>query len=158
MANLLSLFPSLLLAFDLLILVDISDRKLYLMQNDNIIRQYEIAVPRYRFSKTLEGEVVKIEKNPWWYPTENIRREYKERTGKELPEAIPPGDPRNAMGVAKLIIRFYNSNQPFRIHGTNQEESIGRAVTHGCIRLKNKDVLDLIEKIENKKVKVVIQE
>lgn len=61
------------------------------------------------------------------------------------------------MGKAKLVIDFENTHLPVRIHGTNDESSIGRPITRGCIRLKNKDILHLINLIQGKQVYVIIQ-
>jgi len=147
----------LLLALQFQVIIDVSDRKLYLYKEGELIKTYPVAVPAQPLRKTLEGELRRIELDPWWFPTENIRREYYERTGKVLPKAIPPGDPRNAMGKAKFIIDFKNTNEPIRVHGTNDERSIGRAVTHGCIRLRNNDILEIIEIIKDGKTIVIIQ-
>ncbi|MDP2938713.1 MAG: L,D-transpeptidase family protein, partial [Candidatus Omnitrophota bacterium] len=84
---------------------------------------------------------------------------YLKQHGEELPKIIEPGDPRNAMGAAQIKIKF-NSNDIYptiRIHGTNNEESIGRRVTLGCIRLHNKDILELIGIIEGKQVRVIFE-
>jgi len=56
---------------------------------------------------------------------------------------IPGGSPRNPMGVAALTLR----GSEYAIHGTNNPASIGRFVSHGCIRMYNSDVLDLYRRV-----------
>jgi len=64
------------------------------------------------------------------------------------------------MGVAKIIISFNTKgvNPNNRIHGTNNESSIGKRVTMGCIRMLNQDILILREIINGKKTKVILEQ
>ena len=68
-----------------------------------------------------------------------IERERKK--GRELP-AFMEGGPANPLGARAL----YLGNTLYRIHGTNQPWSIGQAVSSGCIRMRNEDVMDLYER------------
>ncbi len=110
------------------------------------LRRYQVAVPTSNwYPLPLKGRIVKIEKNPWWYPTLETRAHYKER-GIILPPAVRPGDPQNAMGKVKFRIVFENGfDQPIMLHGTNDPSSIGKRATRGCIRMYNKDGLELAE-------------
>ena len=67
---------------------------------------------------------------------------------------LPPGDPRNAMGKAKININWETTQTPFKIHGTNNPESIGKKVTGGCIRLKNENILELAKILKGAKIKI----
>ena len=59
-----------------------------------------------------------------------------------LPEHVP-GGPRNPLGVRAM----YLGSTLYRIHGSNEPWSIGRAVSSGCIRMRNEDVIDLYERV-----------
>lgn len=84
-----------------------------------------------------QGEITKIEFNPWWYPTEQSRDEFK-KSGIYLSDAIPPGHKNNYMGDFKMHLSHKTSRGLiYRIHGNNDETKIGKRVTGGCIRMKN---------------------
>jgi lipoprotein-anchoring transpeptidase ErfK/SrfK len=138
--------------------IKLSEKKLFLLKNDIEIVSYPVAVPKSAFYKLpAEGELIRIEINPVWYPTEKTRAAYLKTKKMELPKVVSPKDPRNAMGAAKLIIGFNGFKESIRIHGTNEPSSIGKRITRGCIRLRNEDILKLIDFIKNQKVKVKIE-
>jgi lipoprotein-anchoring transpeptidase ErfK/SrfK len=112
--------------------VDLSERMLYVLRGDEVVKEYPVAIgkpahptPRGEFS------VGRIIWNPRWVPpTARWAR------GKRPREA---GDPRNPMGRVKMFFR-----QPdYYIHGTNDEDSLGEAESHGCIRMRNDDIIEL---------------
>ena len=72
---------------------------------------------------------------------EMIERERKK--GRELP-AFMEGGPANPMGARAI----YLGSTLYRIHGTNQPWTIGQAVSSGCIRMRNQDVIDLYERVQ----------
>jgi lipoprotein-anchoring transpeptidase ErfK/SrfK len=119
--------------------VHLAERKLYLYENlpdgsHHLVRTYVVAVP----SKDKEvpqgwGVVTGISFEPWWYPTASIKAEAK-KNGHPLPDFIKPGVKANPMGEFKIIL---SHGDGFRIHGNNNPSSIGRSVTHGCIRMRN---------------------
>jgi lipoprotein-anchoring transpeptidase ErfK/SrfK len=138
--------------------IKLSEKKLFLLKNDIEIVSYSVAIPKSVFYKLpAEGELIRIEINPVWYPTEKTRAAYLKTKKMELPKVVSPKDPRNAMGAVKLIIRFNEIKEPIRIHGTNEPSSIGKRITRGCFRLHNKDALNLVDIIKNQKVKVRIK-
>ena len=143
-----------------LIRVSISNARLDLLQDENVIATFQVGVPKF-IPKHLpiQGKITVIEKNPHWYPTKKGRELYLLRNKKELPIVVKPEDPRNAMGAAKIIIQFQNSdvNPLTRIHGTNDKESIGRKVSSGCIRMLNEDILTLIKIIEGNPTRVLFE-
>ena len=146
---------------DYLIKVVFSERKLYLINNANlVVASYPVAIPGFVPNYLpVYGSVIVIEKHPHWYPTEKTRKHYLEAHEIELPKVVEPDDPLNAMGIAQIVIKFdtMDINPLIRIHGTNDEESIGKKATSGCIRLHNKDILGLIGIIEGKEIRVVFQ-
>jgi len=78
---------------------------------------------------------------PAWVPTPGE----KERLGK-LPDYVAPG-PHNPMGARALYLFEGNKDTLYRIHGTNQPEYIGQAISSGCIRMTNEDVIDLYNRV-----------
>jgi L,D-transpeptidase ErfK/SrfK len=82
-------------------------------------------------------KVVRKEPNPTWYPPASIRREE-----PGLPAAVPPG-PDNPLGAFALRLGWNN----YLIHGTNKPDSIGRTVSHGCIRLYPEDIARLFGEV-----------
>ena len=117
-----------------------SERKLYYFDSTGEVRQYPVAIGKAKTpSPTGEFKVAKKVSNPTWYPPDSIRYENPQ---KPLPEFIPPG-PDNPLGPRAI----YFSSDLIRIHGTNKPSSIGKAVSHGCFRMKNEDVVDLYNKV-----------
>jgi lipoprotein-anchoring transpeptidase ErfK/SrfK len=79
---------------------------------------------------------------PGWTPTEDEKR----RLGP-LPSYVP-GGARNPMGARGLYLYAGGKDTLYRIHGTNQPEYIGRAISSGCIRMTNEDVIDLYGRVK----------
>jgi lipoprotein-anchoring transpeptidase ErfK/SrfK len=79
---------------------------------------------------------------PGWTPTQNEQR----RLGP-LPSYVP-GGARNPMGARALYLYAGGKDTLYRIHGTNQPEYIGRAISSGCIRVTNEDVIDLYSRVK----------
>lgn len=151
-------YSGLALAHDLIIKVSFNEARLYVLNDvGETVNTFPVALPKNKVTLPITGTVIKAERNPSWGPTKKGRDLYFKKFGKVLPEIVGPGDPLNAMGVGKLYIDFDDPrvNKLIRIHGTNDEKSIGNRVSSGCIRLKNKDILALIHIIEGSKVRVV---
>lgn len=108
------------------IVISIPDRKLVLLEGDRVIKVYDTAVGK-RSTPTPAGEFEVINRvpHPTWYAT-----------GK----AVPAG-PKNPLGTRWLGL----SVKGYGIHGTNVPTSIGKAASHGCIRMRNRDVEELFE-------------
>jgi lipoprotein-anchoring transpeptidase ErfK/SrfK len=147
------------MAEEYLIKISFSEIALILFDGDGQeLENFPVALPKVTLkSFPIKGKVAKIEKKPYWFPTEKTRKYYFKKKGIELPKVVEPGHPRNAMGEAKIIIAFETPgvNQTIRIHGTNDKSSIGKRISRGCIRLHNEDVLILITHIEKKPTQVV---
>lgn len=88
-----------------------------------------------------EGRITGIDFSPWWYPTENMKRQAR-RIGKRL-VPVPPGSTRNPMGDVKIMLSHIEDGGAYRIHGTNQPWLIGKRVSLGCIRMRNEEGLEL---------------
>lgn len=123
------------------IVVDTGDRYLYYVLPGGRALRYGIGVGREGFSWSGTEKVTRKAKWPGWTPPkEMIIRERK--NGRNLPSYMP-GGPRNPMGARAL----YLGHTEYRIHGTNEDWSIGRAVSSGCIRMLNEDVEDLYNRV-----------
>jgi lipoprotein-anchoring transpeptidase ErfK/SrfK len=116
------------------IVIDTSQRRLYYSVGNGHAINYRVAVGKPRFQWFGETFVEK-KKDPGWYPTLRMRR-------AGAPRYVPPG-PRNPLGVRAIYLGW----SEYRIHGTNPPGSIGRAASSGCIRMLNKDVSDLFERV-----------
>ena len=79
---------------------------------------------------------------PGWTPTADEKR----RLGP-LPSYVP-GGARNPMGARGLYLYAGGNDTLYRIHGTNQPEYIGHAISSGCIRMTNEDVIDLYSRVK----------
>jgi len=119
------------------IVVDTADRYLYLIQGNNRAIRYGIGVGRDGFQwQGLLQISRKAEWPDWTPPPEMIRRQ------PYLPRFMA-GGPGNPLGARAL----YLGATIYRIHGTNQPETIGSAVSSGCFRLVNSDVMDLYSRV-----------
>lgn len=123
------------------ILVRTGTRRLYYILPNRQAIEYHVGVGREGF--TWAGEDIvsrKAEWPDWRPPKEMIAREA--RRGRKLP-AFMAGGPKNPLGARAIYI----GDTQFRIHGTTQPWSIGQAVSSGCIRMMNEEVIDLYERV-----------
>lgn len=111
--------------------------KTLMVVDDKYIAIYPIAVgrPGAQWKGTMHISAKKMW--PDWHPTTSMR---KRKPG--LPDNVP-GGMHNPLGARAL----YLGSSLYRIHGTNEPNSIGRAVSSGCIRMRNDDVIDLYERV-----------
>jgi lipoprotein-anchoring transpeptidase ErfK/SrfK len=118
------------------IVVDTVSRYLYFLNGDDTAIRYGVGVGREGFTWSGVERVTRKAQWPDWTPPPEMR----ERE-PWLPEWMP-GGPQNPMGARAL----YLGNTLYRIHGTHQDHTIGYAVSSGCIRMLNEDVIDLYER------------
>ncbi len=120
------------------VIVSFGDRKLYWVHKRGAAISYPIAVPREQSRWQGTTSVSQKRINPSWTPTPSMRRE-----NPKLPHFLPGGHPMNPLGVRAL----YLGSSLYRIHGTDAPWTIGQAVSKGCIRMYNEDVLDLFPRV-----------
>ena len=107
------------------------------------VRSYPISIGRIDWATPLgQTKVIDRLENPNWYPPASVRLEHLQR-GDELPRIVGPG-PDNPLGRYALML----DAPGYFIHGTNREEGIGMRVTHGCIRMRSRDIAELIFKVD----------
>jgi lipoprotein-anchoring transpeptidase ErfK/SrfK len=126
------------------IVVDPANRFLYLLQTDGTSMRYGIGVGRQGFSWTGEAAIKDKQAWPKWFPPpEMVARDSLARAYADGMD----GGLENPLGARALYLYQGDKDTLYRIHGTNEPESIGRAVSSGCIRLLNQDIIDLYERV-----------
>lgn len=126
------------------IVVDTPARRLYYVMGEGRAMRYGIGVGRAGLALAGNAKVGRKAKWPSWTPTGNmIARDPRNR---RYASGVP-GGPTNPLGARALYLYRGGRDTMFRIHGTNQPQSIGLAVSSGCVRMLNHDVIDLYERV-----------
>jgi lipoprotein-anchoring transpeptidase ErfK/SrfK len=124
------------------IVVDTDARYLYYVLPEGKAIRYGVTVGEDALAWSGVARVGRLAEWPDWVPTADI----KQRIGG-LPDRVP-GGPKNPLGARGIYLYEGNKDTLFRIHGTNQPELIGEAISSGCIRMTNEDVIDLYERVK----------
>lgn len=104
--------------------------RLDVREESTLVRSFPVAVGMRKYkTPTGDFEITHVAWNAWWYPPDA------EWAAKDT--ITPPG-PINPMGKVKLMF-----NGPYYMHGTPLERSIGHSASHGCVRLRNEDAIEL---------------
>jgi len=120
------------------IVISTTERRLYLIQQGGTALRYGIGVGRIGFQwKGTHKVTAKKELPSWTPPPEMIARQ------KDVPRHMKGGDPDNPLGTHAL----YLGSTLYRIHGSNDPDSVGEAESSGCFRLRNVDVADLYKRV-----------
>ena len=120
------------------IIVNTSERRLYLIQDNGTALKYGIGVGRIGFTWAGTTRVVAKKEWPDWTPPAQMLRRR-----PDLPRFMK-GGPDNPLGARAM----YLGASLYRIHGSNEPETIGQAVSSGCFRLMNDDVIDLYSRVK----------
>ena len=125
------------------LVINVPEMRIYYYPNDeSVVRTWPISIGRVGFETPVgETTIVRKKVGPTWWPTESIRDELAKQ-GKILPEAVLPG-PDNPLGSHALYLGF----PQYLIHGTNQPNSIGMRVSHGCVRMYPEHIVELFEMV-----------
>ena len=124
------------------LIVKTPERALYYVEGNGKAIRYPVGVGREGFQWSGNSKIaMKREWPEWRPPQEMIEREAAK--GHILPEVMD-GGPENPLGARAMYI----AGTMFRVHGTNNEASIGGAVSSGCIRMMNADVIDLYDRVK----------
>jgi lipoprotein-anchoring transpeptidase ErfK/SrfK len=132
------------------IVVDTDDRHLYYVLADGKALRYGVTVGEEAQAWSGVAKVGRKEEWPGWTPTDGERK----RLGP-LPAHVE-GGPHNPMGSRGIYLYSSNQDTLFRIHGTNQPEYIGQAISSGCIRMTNEDIIDLYNRVKMGAIVVVL--
>ncbi len=123
------------------VIIDTASRHLYLVEPNGRARRYGVGVGKQGFEWSGTERISRKSEWPDWRPpVQMIARE--KSKGRHLPSYMP-GGPNNPLGARAL----YLGSTLYRIHGSNRPSSIGRAVSSGCIRMRNEDVSDLYDRV-----------
>jgi len=120
------------------IVVKTQERQLYYVAGPGIVLRYSVAVGRPQRQWQGETRIARKLRNPSFAPPAFVRKRE-----PSLARLIPPG-PNNPLGAAVLVL----GDGTYGIHGTNRPELIGTAVSYGCIRMRNSDILDLFSRVK----------
>lgn len=120
------------------IVVKTGERRLYFTLDGYQALRFPVGVGKAGMQWSGVTRVAGKFVRPAWSPPEMIRREH-----PNLPNVIPGGSPHNPMGAAALTL----GDGEYAIHGTNRPASVGRFVSHGCIRMYNKDIRALFRMV-----------
>ena len=123
------------------ILVDTAERYLYYVLPDGKAMRYGVIVGEEALSWYGIAKVGRKEEWPTWTPTADIKKRL------DVPNFVE-GGAHNPMGARALYLYAGGKDTLYRIHGTNQPEWIGHAISSGCIRLTNEDVIDLYGRVK----------
>ncbi|WP_158808703.1 L,D-transpeptidase [Beijerinckia sp. L45] len=123
------------------LVVDTATKHLYLVKADGEAIQYGIGVGREGFAWKGTATVQRKAEWPAWVPPSDMLKRR-----PDLPRRME-GGMENPLGARALYLFQGNKDTMFRIHGTNEPDTIGKAVSSGCIRMMNADVIDLYQRV-----------
>ena len=132
------------------ILVDSDARYLYYVLPGGKAIRYGVAVGEEAMAWSGVARVGRMAEWPDWIPTAEIQA----RLGPYPPRI--QGGPANPLGARALYLYEGNKDTLYRIHGTNQPEYIGSAISSGCIRMTNEDIIDLFGHVKQGATVVVL--
>ncbi len=124
------------------IVVNTTERRLYLVQDNGKALKYGIGVGREGFTWSGTDRISRKAEWPGWTPPPVMIAREKAK-GRVLP-AYMKGGLNNPLGARALYI----GGRIYRIHGSNEPWTIGQAVSSGCIRLTNDDIKDLYDRVK----------
>jgi len=125
------------------IIINTSERHLYHVLGDGQARRYGVGVGKEGHAWSGTEKITRKAEWPDWRPPAEMIKRVREKEGRILP-AHMEGGPANPLGARAL----YLGSTLYRIHGTNQPWTIGKAVSSGCIRMRNEDVTELYERVK----------
>jgi lipoprotein-anchoring transpeptidase ErfK/SrfK len=120
------------------IVIETAERRLYFVLPEGQAIRYGIGVGRDGFRWSGQHAVTRKAEWPGWTPPAEMRKRV-----PDLP-AYMPGGADNPLGARAIYI----GSTLYRIHGTSEPWTIGQAVSSGCIRLTNEDVIDLYDRVK----------
>ena len=122
------------------IVVDTKERQLYLVQPNRKAIRYGVAVGDEAYGWTGTANIARKAEWPDWNPPAEMKARWPH-------VQYTKGGPDNPLGARALYLYEGNKDTLYRIHGTNEPEKIGHAVSSGCIRMRNIDVIDLYNRV-----------
>jgi lipoprotein-anchoring transpeptidase ErfK/SrfK len=127
------------------IIVDTSEKHLYLVMSEGTAMRYGIGVGREGFEWHGAARIALKREWPVWTPPPAMIRRKPELA--KWRGGMPPG-PQNALGARAMYLFNKGGDSGYRLHGTPEWWSIGKAMSSGCIRLMNQDIIDLYDRVD----------
>lgn len=128
------------------IVIDTAQRWLYLVRPGGKAVRYGVGVGRDGFNWSGVAHVANKKEWPEWRPPAEMIQRERFHYGRQLPDVMPGGRD-NPLGARALYLFQGDRDTLYRIHGTNQPSTIGQAVSSGCIRMLNDEVIELYKKV-----------
>jgi lipoprotein-anchoring transpeptidase ErfK/SrfK len=125
------------------IIVDPEHRFLYYILPEGQAIRYGVGVGREGFAWSGEAYIGMKRRWPRWLPPEEMVQ--RDVHAAQWANGMP-GGPENPLGARALYLHANNLDTLYRIHGTNDPASIGKAMSSGCVRMLNEDIADLFER------------
>ncbi len=136
------------------LVVDTANRYLYLVQENGRAMRYGVGIGRDGFTWSGRGVIqYKREWPTWTPPSEMIDRQPELEPYRN---GMPPGI-ENPLGARALYIFQNGKDTIYRVHGATDERTIGVAISSGCVRLLNQDIIDLYQRVPSGSPIVVLQ-
>ncbi len=132
------------------IIVDTKTRYLYLVEPEGKAIRYQVAVGSEAYGWTGTAHIQRKAEWPGWTPPAEMLKRW-----PHLPSHMA-GGPKNPLGARALYLYSGGRDTLYRIHGTNTPTEIGEAVSSGCIRMHNEQVIDLAARVSTG-AKVIVQ-
>lgn len=127
------------------VVVDPANRFLYLVEGAGLARRYGVGVGKAGLAFRGTAEVGRKAKWPSWRPTDNMIRRDPKKYARYVGGV--PGGRNNPLGARALYLYRNGQDTLYRIHGTTEPWTIGKAVSNGCVRMVNEHVTDLYERV-----------
>ncbi len=124
------------------ITIDTKNRYLYLSMDGGRAMRYDVGVGREGFAWQGRAYIGRRAEWPTWTPPAAMLKRR-----PDLPRVMNGGI-ANPLGARAMYLYNGHGDTMFRIHGTNEPDTIGQAVSSGCIRLLNDDVVDLYQRVK----------
>lgn len=125
------------------IIIDTSARALHYVLGEGQAIRYGVAVGKEGFDWAGIAKIGRKVEWPKWTPPKDMIVRRPELA--KYAEGVPPG-PENPLGARAMYLFDGRHDTLYRIHGTNEPQSIGRAASSGCIRMLNEEVIDLYDR------------
>ena len=129
------------------IVIDPDNRFLYLVRDDGKAIRYGVTVGEEAQGWSGVAKIGAMTEWPSWTPTAGEHQRLDGLPAGRLPDHMP-GSPANPMGARAMYLYANGKDTLYRIHGTNQPEYIGQAISSGCIRLTNENAIDLYSRVK----------
>ena len=126
------------------IVIDTANKHLYLVEDGGTAMRYGVGVGREGFAWSGRAIIDRKQEWPKWFPPKEMQE--RDPEAAKWSEGMPGGI-TNPLGPRALYLAQNNKDTYFRIHGTTQPMSIGKAMSSGCIRLFNQDIIDLYNRV-----------